>query len=378
MRFPRVIVPVLSSNRVWTSPAASTARPLMASTLRCTNRSIPAMPMAESRAPIVVGIKHTSNETRMTTDTGRPAYFPNGCKTTTTGRNTMVSTASKIVRAISFGVFCRFAPSTRPIIRSRNVWPRSAVMRTTMRSDRTFVPPVTAERSPPDSRMTGADSPVIADSSTEAIPSTISPSDGIMSPASQTTMSPLPSAEAGTRSSVPSGRRRRASVSERIRRSVSACALPRPSAIASAKLAKITVRKSQAVMLQSKRPGWAMDSTNVTTVPTSTTNITGFLTCTRGSSFLNESKNAWPRISRSKRLLAWATPWALTGAAGEGSFSCTPFWPIAPSPSVTSPPCLTSRWGIRSTPQAHKVLEDWPDRAHGPELPVAQLLHDRP
>jgi len=35
------------------------------------------------------------------------------------------------------------------------------------------VPPVTAERSPPLSRMTGADSPVIADSSTEAMPSMI-------------------------------------------------------------------------------------------------------------------------------------------------------------------------------------------------------------
>ena len=31
---PRVMVPVLSRSRVWTSPAASTARPLMASTLR--------------------------------------------------------------------------------------------------------------------------------------------------------------------------------------------------------------------------------------------------------------------------------------------------------------------------------------------------------
>jgi len=45
-------------------------------------------------------------------------------------------------------------------------------------SESTLVPPVTAERSPPDSRMTGADSPVIADSSTEATPSVISPSEG--------------------------------------------------------------------------------------------------------------------------------------------------------------------------------------------------------
>ena len=56
-------------------------------------------------------------------------------------------------------------------------------MRTTISSDSTRVPPVTAERSPPDSRITGADSPVIADSSTVAMPSTTSPSLGITSPA---------------------------------------------------------------------------------------------------------------------------------------------------------------------------------------------------
>ena len=103
----------------------------------------------------------------------------------------MVSTASRIVRAISLGVFWRLAPSTSVIMRSRKVWPGSAVISTTMRSDSTVVPPVTAERSPPDSRMTGADSPVMADSSTEATPSMISPSEGMRSPASHTTRSPL-------------------------------------------------------------------------------------------------------------------------------------------------------------------------------------------
>ena len=73
MRFPSVMVPVLSRSRVWTSPAASTARPLMARTLRWTRRSMPAMPMADSSAPIVVGIRHTSSDTRMTTDTVAPA-----------------------------------------------------------------------------------------------------------------------------------------------------------------------------------------------------------------------------------------------------------------------------------------------------------------
>ncbi len=153
-----------------------------------------------------------------------------------------------MVNAISLGVFCRLAPSTREIMRSRNVSPRSAVIRTTIRSESTMVPPVTAERSPPDSRMTGADSPVIADSSTEATPCVISPSEGMTSPASHTTRSPRCRSLAATSSSVPSALRRRASVSDRMRRSVSACAFPRPSAMASAKFANITVSASQTVI----------------------------------------------------------------------------------------------------------------------------------
>ena len=82
------------------------------------------------------------------------------------------------------------APSTRAIIRSRKVSPGSEVIWTTIRSDRTTVPPVTAHRSPPDSLITGADSPVIADSSTVASPSITSPSPGMTWPAWTTTWSP--------------------------------------------------------------------------------------------------------------------------------------------------------------------------------------------
>ena len=60
-----VIVPVLSSSSVFTSPAASTARPDMASTFRWTSRSMPAMPIADSSAPMVVGISATISATRM-------------------------------------------------------------------------------------------------------------------------------------------------------------------------------------------------------------------------------------------------------------------------------------------------------------------------
>ncbi len=60
-RLPSVIVPVLSSSSTSMSPAASTARPDIASTFRRTSRSMPAMPMHESSAPMVVGIKATSS-----------------------------------------------------------------------------------------------------------------------------------------------------------------------------------------------------------------------------------------------------------------------------------------------------------------------------
>ncbi len=60
LRFPNVIVPVLSKMIVWISPAASTAFPLIAMTLKRVTRSIPAMPIADSKPPIVVGIKQTS------------------------------------------------------------------------------------------------------------------------------------------------------------------------------------------------------------------------------------------------------------------------------------------------------------------------------
>ena len=190
MRLPKVIVPVLSSSSVSTSPAASTARPDFAITFARTSRSMPAMPIADSRPPIVVGISVTKSATRKTTGIVAPEKRAKGSSVTTTKRKISVKPTSRMSSAISFGVFCRSAPSTSAIMRSRKLLPGSAVTLTTSQSETTRVPPVTAERSPPDSRITGADSPVIALSSTEATPWTISPSAGMMSPASTSTTSP--------------------------------------------------------------------------------------------------------------------------------------------------------------------------------------------
>lgn len=70
---------------------------------------------------------------------------------------------------------------------------------------------------------------------------------GIISPADTTTTSSTPGSEEGTCSSVPSLLRRLAMVSSLVLRRVAAWALPRPSAMASAKLAKSTVNQSQPV-----------------------------------------------------------------------------------------------------------------------------------
>src|SRR5882757_5561564 len=207
----------------------------------------------------------------------------------------MVRPASRMVSAISFGVFCRSAPSTSLIMRSMKVDPCAAVMRTRIQSDSTWVPPVTAERSPPDSRITGADSPVIAASLTEATPSITSPSDGMLSPASTRTISP-------TLRLVPDTSRKALSepvnslawLSVRVFFSDSAWALPRPSATASAKLANSTVNHSHRMIWKVKPrfpPPVTRSRRKITVVSaatTSTTNITGLLIISRGSSLTKD------------------------------------------------------------------------------------------
>src|SRR5262249_43131763 len=186
------------------------------------------------------------------------------------------------------------------IMRSRKDSPAWAVMRTTMRSERTMVPPVTPDLSPPASRITGADSPVIADSSTDAIPSMTSPSPGITWFASTTTRSPARSSVDVVGSTKPFFLRRYAGVSRRVRRSDSACAWPRASASAVAKLANRTVAQShRSRAIRYVTGAWppcpssaATAKIAVRTAPISTQNMTGFDHCTSGRSIANERTSA--------------------------------------------------------------------------------------
>ncbi len=270
---------------------------------------MPAMPIADRSAPIVVGISATSRAISVAIDASVFANSANGRRVTTAARNTIVSPASRMLSAISFGVLRRSAPSTSAIMRSRKLLPGSWVISTTIRSDSTRVPPVTAERSPPASRITGADSPVMADSSTDAMPSTTVPSPGITSPAVTTTTSPRTSSEAAT--SRPSARC--ATVSVRIARRLAAWAFPRPSASASARFAKTTVSHSHNATVNVNQAGsfpppsggppntWISQPPVVISAPISTTNITGLRNWTRGSSLRSDATSAGRMISGSNR-----------------------------------------------------------------------------
>ena len=125
-RLPSVMVPVLSSSSVSTSPAASTARPDIASTLCCTSRSMPAMPIAEISAPIVVGIRQTSSA--ISTGIGIAGAGVAARTARASRRRAGRPASARPRRMFSADLVRRLrrsAPSTSAIMRSRNVWPGS-------------------------------------------------------------------------------------------------------------------------------------------------------------------------------------------------------------------------------------------------------------
>ena len=165
----------------------------------------------------------------------------------------IVRPAIRMFSAISFGVFWRSAPSTSAIMRSRNVSPGFDVILILMWSESTRVPPVTALRSPPDSRMTGALSPVITDfvDRRDAFDDLAVAGNDLAGARRRRRRRRAASTTRPARCRRPSTRRL-AIVSVFVLRSDSACALPRASAIASAKVANSTVNQSQRSICSSK------------------------------------------------------------------------------------------------------------------------------
>ena len=128
----------------------------------------------------------------------------------------------------------------------------------------------------------------------------------------------------GTSSIEPSGRRRFAMVSERVLRSVSACALPRPSATASAKFANSTVNQRNTATSAAKtfsfvlaEPRFVKKRIVVRTLPTSTTNMTGFRIMWRGFSLTKLSTIARRMIEASSIEVVARTRSALVSPGGR-------------------------------------------------------------
>ena len=90
-------------------------------------------------------------------------------------------------------------------------------------------------------------------------------------------------------------------VSVLVLRSVAACALPRPSATASARLANSTVSHSQTVIVQAKIEGFSIAEYVVSTDADLDHEHDRVLQLTRGSSFLNASGSDWYSIFGSSR-----------------------------------------------------------------------------
>ena len=84
----------------------------------------------------------------------------------------------------------------------------------------------------------------------------------------------------------------------RILRSASACALPRPSAMASAKLANRQVNHSQRQICRLKPEKSRNRKSSIRIEPIQTMNITRFLISSRGSSLRNASTSRLPHQRR--------------------------------------------------------------------------------
>ncbi len=162
----------------------------------------------------------------------------------------IVSAASRMSSAISLGVFWRLAPSTIAIMRSRNVSPGFAATRTTSQSESTRVPPVTdaavAAALADDRRALAGDADLVDrgdafDDLAVARDRRRPPRPGRGRPCAASPTARR--AARGVASCLGELLRRRVALARL--RSASACALPRPSAIASAKFANSTVNQSQ-------------------------------------------------------------------------------------------------------------------------------------
>ena len=107
-------------------------------------------------------------------------------------------------------------------------------------------------------------------------------------------------------------------------RSVAACALPRPSATASARLAKTTVSQSQTTITQANTVGSMIARTVVKTAPISTMNMTGLRHSVRRVELAQRVRRGLPQLLRVEQAALHALVAVLASLLRSGSgIDCT-------------------------------------------------------
>ena len=263
-RLPRVMVPVLSSSRVFTSPAASTARP------RHGQHVVLHQPVhagdADRREQRADGGRDQADQQGDQDDRAtarRRRRSRTAAASTVASRKTMVRLASRMFSAISFGVFCRdgaLDQGDHPVDEALaglggDLDDDPVGQHLGAAGDRAAVAAGLA-----DHRGGLAGDRRLVDAG-DTLDDVAVAGDDLARPRRRPGRRAC-SAGAGD---LPPRRRRRAaagrSVSVLARRSVAACALPRPSATASARLANTTVSHSQTTTDQTNTLGSVKAST---------------------------------------------------------------------------------------------------------------------
>ena len=234
------------------------------------------------------------------------ANSANGLSATITNRKISVRPASRMLSAISFGVLRRSAPSTSAIMRSRNDLPGSCVISTTIRSreharaagDRAAVAAGLAD----DRRRLAGDRRLVdggdaLDHGAVAGDHLAGLDDHDVAALQLRTRRPrAPSASRavglGAHRPQRRGLRAAAALGQRLGEVGEHDGQPQPDRDREREPARARRRRQRW-----PPKSWISQAIVVISAPTSTTNMTGLRTCTRGSSFLNEAPIAGHRIS---------------------------------------------------------------------------------
>ena len=217
---PTVSVPVLSKTIASTRPACSRCDPPLIRMPRRAPLPIAALIAVGVDRPTAHGQAISSMVIARRTSPVRARVIAETMNEIGTKRR------EKFSPTVWMGARSCCASSTREMMRPIVVWLPTARARTTRRPRSTTEPACTVD---PATMLTGRVSPVIADWSTMASPSTTSPSTGIATWSWITTSSPICTVSIGTWTSFPSSRRihavsavprSRSEMARRVRRSV--------------------------------------------------------------------------------------------------------------------------------------------------------------